>query len=264
MISLVLELTSFAGQCDEVRPLCSECKRRGAVCVYAASSATTMGPESPAQSSRSNSTPVLTGLQPNSQTAESLPSIFGSEAFLGLQRSPLSLFGAKSWVFDMEMMHHYSTVTADTLTRRADMQHVWRIIVPELGYKHPFVLHGLLAITATHKAYLLPSQRDKYLDIAAYHQTLGLEGFRTALFYIGDDNWKPSFCFSSTIVLYVCSLLAHKAAESDTISEVLKLFVLIRGFRSILLPCQAEVAATQLAPLSHGIWIVDQHGCDLE
>ncbi|GJC87701.1 sterol regulatory element-binding protein ECM22 [Colletotrichum liriopes] len=128
----------------------------------------------------------------------------------------------------MELMHHYTTSTAHTLALRADMQDVWRTVVPQMGYEHPFVLHGILAVSAIHKAHLLPSQREKYLDIAAYHQTRGLEGFRTALFYIRDTNWKPSFCFSSTIVLYVCALAAHGSREpaAGTLSEILKLFVL--------------------------------------
>ncbi|GKT58074.1 C6 zinc finger domain-containing protein [Colletotrichum tofieldiae] len=166
----------------------------------------------------------------------------------------------------MELMHHYTTSTADTLALRTDMQDVWRTLVPQMGYEHPFVLHGILAVSAIHKAHLLPSQREKYLDIAAYHQTRGLEGFRTALFYIGDTNWKPSFCFSSTIVLYVCALAAHGSREpaAGTLSEILKLFVLVRGFRSVLLPCQAEVLETPLAPLSHGIWIVGEHSQHFE
>lgn len=161
----------------------------------------------------------------------------------------------------MELMHHYSTITANTIALRADAQYVWRTVVPEMGYSHPFVTHGLLAVAAVHKAYLVPSQREKYLNVAAYHQTCGLEGFRTALFYIGDENWKPAFCFSTTVVLYVCSLAAQtqKTPTLETVSEILKLFVLVRGFRNVLLPCQAQLPGTQLAPIANGIWIVDEH-----
>lgn len=146
------------------------------------------------------------------------------------------------------------------------MQDCWRTVVPQMGYEYPFVLHGILAVSAIHKAHLLPVQREKYLDMAAYHQTRGLEGFRTALLYIGDTDWQPSFCFSSTIVLYVCALAAHGSEEPATgpLSEILKLFVLLRGFRSVLLPCQAEVLETPLAPLSHGIWIVDEHSLNIQ
>ncbi|CCF36956.1 C6 zinc finger protein [Colletotrichum higginsianum] len=179
---------------------------------------------------------------------------------------PLSPFATKRWACSMELMHHYSVSTANTLALRSDMQNVWRTVVPEMGYEHPFVLDGILAVAAIHKAHLLPLQREKYLDIAAYYQTRGLGGFRSALFYIGDTNWKPSFCFSSTIILYVCALAAHSNGEPalGTVSEVLKLFVLLRGFRSVLLPCQAEIRETQFAPLSHGIWIVEENSKDFD
>jgi hypothetical protein len=82
-------------------------------------------------------------------------------------------------IHGLELMHHYSTITANTLALRLDMQHIWRMVLPEMSYNTPFLSHGLLSVAALHKAHLLPARRDKYLDLAAYHQTRGMEGFRS-------------------------------------------------------------------------------------
>lgn len=69
----------------------------------------------------------------------------------------------------LELMHHYSAASSDTLALRADMQHVWRMTIPEIAYQSPMLMHGILAVAAMHKAYLLPSRRRTYLDLAAFH-----------------------------------------------------------------------------------------------
>jgi hypothetical protein len=60
------------------------------------------------------------------------------------------------WDRRLELMHHYSLVTVNTLSIRPEMQHVWRITIPEIGYSFPFVMQGILAVAAVHKAYLTP------------------------------------------------------------------------------------------------------------
>jgi hypothetical protein len=155
----------------------------------------------------------------------------------------------------LELMHHYSTITANTLALRLDMQHVWRMVVPEMSYSTPFLSHGLLSVAALHKAHLLPARRDKYLDLAAYHQTRGMEGFRSIFTSINEENWKPAFCFSSTIVMYAFSPAGQ---TEDAMADILQLFVLIRGLRSSLLGGARELAGTPLSAWSHGIWIIGE------
>lgn len=153
-------------------------------------------------------------------------------------------------------MHHYATITADTLAMRPDMQHVWRAVVPETGYRYPFVTHGVLAVAALHKAHLLPANSGKYLNAAAYHQMLGLKGFRAALDSVDEYNWGPPFCFSSIITL--CGFCMPTLGSGDEMSELNKIFVMIRGLRNTLWPSQGQIRHTQYAPWSYGIWIISE------
>lgn len=47
-------------------------------------------------------------------------------------------------------------------------------------------------------------------------------------------------------------------AGADTVPDVLKLFVMIRGMRATLLIRDSQLAGTELAPWSYGDWILDE------
>lgn len=117
-------------------------------------------------------------------------------------------------------MHHYCTVTADTLSIRKDMGHVWRVAIPREGYQHPFVMHGILTIDAAHKAHLVPSNCKTYLALCDYHQTIGSQGFRSELHYIKKSNGLPPFSFASIVVVYMVNspntIGDPKTGRSDT------------------------------------------------
>lgn len=162
-------------------------------------------------------------------------------------------------------MHHYCTDTAGTLMLRPDAQKVWRSVVPVIGYHIPFVMHGILAIAAMHKAYLVPPRRRAYTDLAVYHQTAGLAGFRVALseLAVGAADWKPCFCFASMMAvgkrwqplpLMSTEADAPEALATSAPPKVLDLFVFIRGIRSVLQPYREQLIYSCLAPLAEPNW----------
>ncbi|KAI9159063.1 Sterol uptake control protein [Paramyrothecium foliicola] len=160
------------------------------------------------------------------------------------------------WHYDIELMHHYATITADSLSIRPDMCHVWRVALPREGYRHSFVMHGILALAATHKAYLLPHNRKQYLSLADYHQTLGSEGYRTCLQDINDNNGMAIFAFASVVVLQTMALpIWYADGKLETImNHFMELASLFRGIKTTLAPLIPGVLRTEFAPLLYGIW----------
>ncbi|KAK7460228.1 hypothetical protein Landi51_00476 [Colletotrichum acutatum] len=199
---------------------------------------------------RSTTTPSVNGLSPEA------PYSF-LDAAIDHERlhSPAPSIG--HWGHGLELMHHFTLVTANSLSVRPDMQHVWRVTMPEIGYDCPFVMHGILTIAALHKAYLIPSARDKYLELATSHQTAGLEGFRTQLHTVNDTNWKPFFCFASLVVFYVASLPVRMGQDLDSEPDIMGVFIFVRGIRAILEPYQTKIVRTEFAPMATGIWTID-------
>ncbi|KAH0426444.1 C6 zinc finger domain-containing protein [Colletotrichum camelliae] len=161
------------------------------------------------------------------------------------------------WGRGLELMHHYTLSTGNSLAIRPDMQYVWRVNLPEIGYACPFVMHGILTISALHKAYLIPPERETYLDLATAHQNAGLEGFRAELHNINDTNWQTFFSFASIVVMYVSSVPVRLGSETEAIPNILELFVFVRGIRAVLEPFQGRLVKTKFAALVHGIWTID-------
>lgn len=222
----LLPLT-LVNQCDEKRPYCFNCVRHSVVCSLSNDAADTecsRGVISPAARLRSS--------QP-------LP--------------PLE----EIWGRGLELMHHYTVSTAQTLAHRPDMKYTWRVTIPEMAIGCPYTMHGLLAIASLHKAHLLPAQRDTYLDTAAWHQNSGLVGFRKALDTLGEHNFKDILVFASTITLSVCMHpVRTQPEEAHSLQSALELFVFIRGMRNILHPYQERLAGTNLGSLVTGVWII--------
>ncbi|KAM0420795.1 hypothetical protein ACHAPT_011456 [Fusarium lateritium] len=162
------------------------------------------------------------------------------------------------WARDCELMHHFCTVTSHTMSIRKDMVHVWSVAIPRLGYQDPFVMHGILAIAAAHKAYLIPASRRIYLPLADYHQTLGSEGYRRQLRAFDLSNWMPVFGFASVVVLHMLTLpmrMENHTLEAP-LTNLLELGNLLRGIKTTLQPVMSRVVRTEFAPMVYGVWLL--------
>lgn len=170
-----------------------------------------------------------------------------------------SLGREEPWSRDAELMHHYCTVTADTLAMREDTRHVWRVVKPQQGYNCSFVMHGILSIAALHKAMLVPSRRKLYLNVSVYHYLSGSQEFRAALpdtTMENWENWRPVLCFASIIVLYCLCLPARSENQrlEAPITSALELFAVVRGIRATIHPFTALITASEYAPMVYSIW----------
>ncbi|KAI9150327.1 Sterol uptake control protein [Paramyrothecium foliicola] len=227
-------------KCDERYPSCFNCTRRGIGCSFALKNPP---PDSGPLASQSP-----------------LSSLGGSDPLRGTYPSGGQLDpSSERWWFGLELMHHYTNMTANTLALRPDMQYAWRITVPELAYKCQFLMHAILSVTALHKARLLPSQREMYLNASAHHQLAGLEGFRAALLDLNDDNWKECTCFASLVAASALASPSLTSLDADSaIAETLKVFGFIRGIKTVLQPYQTRLTSTTLSAFARGVWIVDE------
>ncbi|KAI0490260.1 hypothetical protein F4859DRAFT_508068 [Xylaria cf. heliscus] len=164
----------------------------------------------------------------------------------------------QSWIRDLELLHHYCTVTSATFSHQEGVRHVWRSVFPREGYMHEFVMHGILSLAALHKAYLLPNKRQTYLAYATHHYAIGQEEFREILPNVTDENWKPVYCFAVIVIAYVFCLSAGYREQSITTSvlNISEVFAVTKGIEAALLPYIDRLCRTDLAPLVQSAWLV--------
>jgi hypothetical protein len=79
--------------------------------------------------------------------------------------------------------------------------------VPIIGQQHPFVMRGILAVSALHIAKTTPDDtlRDKYVRLAAYHQARALPEYRAAIVDITEEAIAAVLAFSALTTVYACA-----------------------------------------------------------
>ncbi|CAG9990080.1 unnamed protein product [Clonostachys byssicola] len=244
-------------KCDETRPSCFNCTRYSVQCNYAADKSKQDGIWSPPAQS-SNSPPLDLSSEGFQQTRDQ-----SSPGFSPFDSPSITQLG-QSWGRDLELMHHYCTVTSNTMACQESARHVWRVVFPQMGYVHEFVMHGILSLAALHKAYLIPDKRNVYLTLSSFHHSIGQQTFTSLLPDVNCSNWQPVFCFATIIIAYVMTLSTqpscHSQPETTPISRVLELFSVTKGIRSILLPFIPQLNDTRLAPLVTSVWLLSIDG----
>ena len=126
-----------------------------------------------------------------------------------------------------------------------------KVVIPQKGYTYDFVMHGILALAATHKALLVPSQFQTYVDISAYHQVLGSQSFRETVSEINSENWRPIFAFSVIVGMYYMTLPIR--SENQTLEvplqSISELFSAVKGVRVSVDPFAELISGSELEPI---------------
>ncbi|PLB49614.1 C6 zinc finger domain protein [Aspergillus steynii IBT 23096] len=222
-------------KCDETRPVCTNCSKRSTECEYDSTSSFLWANEPPKPAPRSNVS-VSEGSQPPESTLLTANS-FGVLGRLGgggdrpRQTTDLNLS-------DLELMMQWCNSTYQSLTRARQTEYIWRCCVPEEALSHPFLMHGILALSALHLARTKSDHRGPvYLDTAVGHQNRALAFFRDRLSDINESNAKAMFAFASVVVMYALAFPHPPEADNDPwtcVDDLTQVFVLARGVHEVL------------------------------
>lgn len=137
---------------------------------------------------------------------------------------------------DLELMHHFSVVTARELSIGPSSFEIWNMIVPKIALSHEFVMHGILATSALHLAHLCPEQRQAYWRKAAVHQNRALELLHITMEHPTRDNADALFVFS-LIIFYLASAApstAEDLMDEEPLGPAIHTIHMLRGVRMIL------------------------------
>ncbi|KAL2263956.1 hypothetical protein VTK26DRAFT_3950 [Humicola hyalothermophila] len=271
-------------KCDETKPSCKACVRHGIECSLSLTAPTNTSvsdsgtkatpspgatPNPPASIRRSRARP--SDRRPGAQQLPEAGPSPASAHTLAESESPAApptpdpfpylakfVTGAPeqdtaTWVFDLELLHHFTTSTYRTFSldgARDHTHHLWQVEVPKQAFVHVFLLHQILAISASHLAHLHPHSRQAYSLRASQHQSHALRGMRVALANITPDNCHALFAAAS--LLFITSLATSSnqdTPEGPTVDELADIFLLIKGVNSVLNSSQDLLRSGPLASL---------------
>ncbi|KAL2865933.1 Zn(II)2Cys6 transcription factor [Aspergillus lucknowensis] len=151
---------------------------------------------------------------------------------------------SETWGMDLFLMSHFTSSTVQTLVPRVDVLTLWRTVVVEDATLHPFLLHGMLAISSLHLASLRPAaQRPKYAWFCQHHQAHAISQYRRVLQDVNLDQMGPALAMAQIIAFLTLAALSDNAlprekdqpvATEDGFRDILALFTVLRGVLPIL------------------------------
>ncbi|CAI7656427.1 unnamed protein product [Penicillium glandicola] len=231
-------------KCDENQPNCRNCEKHGVLCSFANPPALLSTPQSDlVESPVSLSGPESTGsgiFQVPAQVPQALPSL-----------SSLGPFPSTLAVFDLELLHHWTTSTCYTLSRSPAVQTIWCTEAPRIGFETPPVLHTLLAFSALHLARSDESRRAACIAHAQMHHSTAVREMIPLVSTLARDNGSALFIFSTLTCMFSCAKPSEEGDflvlfERGNLSEWARLF---RGTTTVIRTGGEDLRTGRLAPI---------------
>lgn len=130
---------------------------------------------------------------------------------------------------DLELMHHYTAHAYLTVPGNDQAKQAWGFLVTQEAFRHNFLMHCILAFSASHLAFIEPQSRSKHRIQASSHQSLAITEINRVLLAVNPSNCHALFAATSLI-----TLTAFAESPSNTIAGLLEVFQLLRGMNLIL------------------------------
>lgn len=156
---------------------------------------------------------------------------------------------------ELELLHHFSTVTYATMAIRDDLRRMWQIDVPKMALKQSFLMHSIFSVTALHIASSSAENQALYTGRAIHHYSIALEEYSNKLKGITkENNCSLIICASLTVVFALSLAMSSPTQEPmQPIEELLGIFTLLRGLPLVLGETWSLVQQSEIAPLFVGI-----------
>ncbi|KAK5122266.1 hypothetical protein LTR85_004176 [Meristemomyces frigidus] len=152
----------------------------------------------------------------------------------------------------MELMYNFLTNTALSLggspaqTTTDMMAH--RFV--EIGFKQPFVLHALLALSALH-LFSKDRSNTQYFFRGVALRDLALQQVQPQLLTIQEDDAAAVFIFAAFTGLFTLAevILDPRGIRTDPIEDILKCFRVMRGTATVITPHWNCLRSSWLQPM---------------
>ncbi|PVH84125.1 hypothetical protein DL98DRAFT_651826 [Cadophora sp. DSE1049] len=237
-------------KCDEGKPSCQNCHRNDLTCSLKFLTPIT-------STSRNKANPSH---QPPKKIRRALISMYPISSTLIPELSP-SHFSSQT----NELLHHYTTTLYKTLSGERGRS-VWRVEMPMLGISHPFVLSGLLSLSALHLSSLIPSRRREFLTYAVSQEFAALPSFREEMTNANChvESIDAVFTFAGNAICYFMASPRdmYGGEEEQQQADRCRLpsrnddqahwFIMMRGLMAFLSKDWGGIAKGPFAPLLHG------------
>ncbi|PWY67918.1 hypothetical protein BO70DRAFT_323526 [Aspergillus heteromorphus CBS 117.55] len=152
----------------------------------------------------------------------------------------------------LELTLEWINHTHKCFARNEETRKVWEKIVLQEALNTPFLLHGILALSALHLSHLREDGRHvMWLDIAIAHKNTALSIFSEQLNNISQSNAKAMMSFASMAFAFglASALKMGVTKEGSKLEALTNVFVLARGIQSVIFIEETYIHQSSFAPL---------------
>ncbi|KAF2159797.1 hypothetical protein M409DRAFT_29796 [Zasmidium cellare ATCC 36951] len=222
-------------KCNESRPQCGRCERLEIDCTWPVKKPVQASKEEDAASCPPVKEVVTTTVSPSRSSANT--AITAPPDFLDVE--------------NLKLLHYWYLNTSLTCAQ-AGQQHIWQTSVPELGFRHHFLLRGLLATAAIHKATIHPDEAEELLLQSSRHMDIALATFRDHLSRPDPATCIPVFALACLLVMHRLGL-AQVQTPTDPIEELCILARLSRGIKPTVSIYWDRILSSEMGPVVRGV-----------
>ncbi|KAF2099057.1 hypothetical protein NA57DRAFT_56686 [Rhizodiscina lignyota] len=235
-------------RCDLQAPICGHCKRRGDWCNYqhlttCAAAETPHSEASEACKSETwrsqtedskEATPQLGDQSPGFNSHTQFTTHWTYHASQPLDTLPLTDAILQSPVFNSsnsQLMAHWTSHTSGTLAMIGTTTWIWRTEIPRYAQENPFLMHGVLSISALHIAHLQQPSYQSYSMAAQKQFDNALTLFRSSITTIDDKNCVAVLAFSLIVAIFQFKTSSSKSngSEMDCLDEGIGAILALRS-----------------------------------
>lgn len=246
-------------QCDEKRPACSNCSNHLIECGYytAAESPRSQFPEflefstERPRSKRYRPHHYATGgLKQTFKISKSQPSPYTQPTqSIGIQCSLSSGLTGTISLADLQLLHHYTVDTYQTMTTGPVLQNLWQKHLVQWGIEFPYILHLILALSALHLAHEQPNLQQQYIQQADEHFSFGVRSVASVLSQLNAESCQKVY-MSAVIICFIYFGRGPRPGEYLIFSDSgpAQWLILMRGVRVIVSSHHEKVFSGILKP----------------
>ena len=142
-------------------------------------------------------------------------------------------------MYDLMLMNNWTACTWETLTDQKDLfKELWQKLAVTEAYSQPFLMHGILALSALHLASGSHDRPEKSRDhraAALRHHDQAIALFRPFLSKITAQNCHTIFGFAALLVILSIALPGFPLEENtkSPVEELLMIITLLKGVQGI-------------------------------
>ncbi|KAL3454650.1 hypothetical protein BJX65DRAFT_260933 [Aspergillus insuetus] len=233
-------------KCGKEQPQCASCHSRNLICEY-------LPPASATLAWRKIKSRSSTPIPPPAKVSPSVVDPAFMAQYQGLTEPTVARLPSRDLnIEDLELMMQWCTTTYRSVSRNTTVESVWQAVVPREAMRHPFLMHGILALSALHlAANSNGATKEQYVRTSKMHQNQAVVGLARLAGMLKPYHSDAAFTLSNIMMIFSFALpeIVGQTPGESALDELYQVFISTRESEDVIANIIDWVGNGELKPL---------------